>query len=126
MKKAFSIMLLCLWAIFFLAMHLSCFDLFGDNLWFYYVIAGVLLFCQFLVITAIHRYSKARWIHMTCFAVYSVASCAGIFVLGSAFAMHDPSPHGLTIWCLFLDVIGGCYCISRQQKNRKRSADIED
>ena len=117
MKQFFGIILfslwLILWLILILAMHLACFDLFGDNLWYCYVIAGVLLSLQFASIAGLHKLRKIKWVYLPCFVLYSFGGCIVIYFLASALAMHDPSPQGLAIWCLLLDIIGAVYCICK-------------
>lgn len=121
MKKYLFIVLLLVWAILLVAMHLVTFDLFGDNLWFHYVIAGAFLLAQLIDIVILHRIQNKAWGPVVCFFTYLVLFVSVSWIFASAVAMHDPSPQGLTIWCIVLDFIGMCFCFfcwfTRRKKN---------
>ena len=110
MKKILVFAILFLWSIMFGAMHLVTFDLFGDNLWFHYVIAGSLLLAQLAVVVILQRTHKNAWCLFICFLVYFIFCIVAAWFLASAVCLHDPSPQGLTIWCIILDLAGACFC----------------
>ena len=122
MKKLVIIMLFFLWAIMFAAMHLVTFDLFGDNLWFHYAIAGALLFAQLIDIVILHRNNKKAWGLFVSFFAYLILCVTESCFFASAVAMRDPSPQGLTKWCIVLDLIGVCYCFFCWFTSRKKDS----
>lgn len=120
MKKLVVFLALFLWAIMFVAMHLVTFDLFGDNLWFHYLIAGALLIAQLLDVVILQKTHKKVWGYFFFSIIYFILCITASWFFVSAIAMHDPSPQGLTIWCIILDLIGGSCCILMWHTIRKR------
>ena len=117
----FILALLLIWLFMFVAMHLVTFDLFGDNLWFHYVIGCVLLVAQLVVVRIIRKTQKKEWGYAAFSFVYLILCITVTCFYTSGIAMHDSSPQGLTIWCIILDLTGACYCILKWGADRKKT-----
>ena len=122
MKKLLVFVLPPLWLLAFAVMHLACFDLFGDDWWFHYVLAGLLLLAQLALVLLIRRRGAAAWASAVAFVLYAALGAAAIWFLAASAAARDPSPQGLTRWCLLLDLTGAAFCAGMWIRARKKAA----
>ena len=90
-------------------MHLTCFDAFNENLWYFYPLAIILFLIQFLLIYFFFRH-KIFWVLTLFSIIYLLLLVLKDLYFFLSVYIFNPYPNGLNILCLSLDLMGFCSC----------------
>ncbi len=120
-KRFITILLLVLWCIFFLGMQLACFDVFEDNLWYFYFLALGFFLLQFFIV--MYYYKNKSWVIVLFAIVYGSAllfkDC--YFVVNVLCPFFSGSPVGLHILSLLCDLTGFVICCLCYRKIKRQT-----
>ena len=103
MKRAVSIVLTFVWLFLLFVMHLVCFDIFNDNLTYFFLIAFGMFIVQAMLIFTIRKMTNRAIGCLLCGIIYAVSGIC-YFVLSRGI------PDSLISFCLCLDLAGIVIC----------------
>ena len=119
-KLLATAVLFCLWFCFQFLMHLACFDVFSENLWYFYVIALGFFLLQLAVIWLLQRL-QCYWPLLVYASLYGIVILLwdGYLLIGKLFSRFFKYPVGLDVLSLACDLLGliiCCICFKEQTK----------
>ena len=109
LKTVLSVVLFLFMVFAILFMHLACFDTFGDNLWYFYLLAIVAFLVQLVLMWFFFR-QKQVWAFISFATIYALFFIFRDLYFLLTIHRYAPRPYGLDILALSLDLLGLLLC----------------
>lgn len=110
-KQGLRIGFFLLWFALFGGMHLACFDIFQENLWYFYLLAIMFFLFQMLIVVVFQRKNCfwPLWVYAVIYGIVLVfKDCYFLICIFGQFSKDTPI--GLDILCLLCDLAGLVIC----------------
>lgn len=114
-KSAFIVLL---WAFGLFSQHVICFDLFGSNHLYLYVLAMLCALVQYILLRHGSHMQNARYLLKFCFVLYMCVAVLKI-ITQIYFFRFTLYVKGLDALCLSIDVIGAIFTLLAYRKHKK-------